>query len=136
MKKAFVFVFAALMACSLAFVSCGQSGSDSAASKKDSPSDVMEKALKKLQDKDYKAVLLFTEGVSEASEEELNGLANLVSMVYEANGGLKDYEILSEDISEDGQTATVKTKYIFGNGEEKEGTEKLVLTENGWMMQM
>lgn len=136
MKKAFVLLFAALLACSFIFVSCGQSGNDSAVAKKDSPSDVMEKALKKLQDKDYKTVLLFIEGANEATEEELNGMANLVGMVYEANGGLKNYEILSEEISEDGQTATVKTKYVYGNGEEKEDTDKLVLTENGWMLQM
>lgn len=136
MKKTFIYLFAAILVCSFAFVSCGQSGDTSNAttsvSKKDTPSDVMEKALKSLQKKDYKGTFQFTAGIEEASEEDLKQMAALVEMLYEANGGLKDYEILGEEISEDGQTANVTVKYIFGNGTEKEDRDKLQLTESGW----
>ena len=138
MKKTIIFLFAAIMACSLAFVSCGQSGGSSDAStavnKKDSPSDVMEKALKQLKDKDYKGVIQYMPDAKEASEEEITQMAALIEMVYEANGGLKDYEILGEEISEDGQSAKVTVKYIFGNGEEKEDSDKLILSESGWVI--
>lgn len=136
MKKTLVFLFAAIMVCSFAFYGCGQSGdssnSSSSASKKDPPSDVMEKALKSLKNKDYKGTFQYTAGIEEASEEDLEQMAALVEMLYEANGGLKDYEILDEEISEDGQTAKVTVKYTFGNGTEKEDRDKLLLTESGW----
>lgn len=35
----------------------------------------------------------------------------------------KDIEILSEQIAEDGNTAVVKTKYTYGNGETQEGEQ-------------
>ncbi len=127
-----------MLACSFAFVSCGQSG-DSATSvvgKKNTPSAVVEKSLKDLQNKDYKAALMQTEGIDAASEEDIVALAELAKALYESNGGLTDYEILGEEIAEDGQSATVKTKYTFGNGEVKEDTEFLILTENGWKMKM
>ena len=42
--------------------------------------------------------------------------------------GLKSYEVLSEEISEDGNKATVEMKIVYGNGEEK--TEKVKLAKN------
>ena len=139
MKKTLIIILAALMACSFAFVSCGQSGETTETGKKikkNSPSAVLEKALKALKNKDYKAALMYSEGIENASEEEIEGLASLVQMLYEANGGLKDYEILSEEISEDGQTAKIEMKYSFGNGEVQEDSENMVLTEKGWRMKM
>ena len=94
----------------------------------------MEKALKQLKDKDYKGVIQYMPNAKEASEEEIAQMAALIEMVYEANGGLKDYEILGEEISEDGQSAKVTVKYIFGNGEEKEDSDKLILSESGWVI--
>jgi hypothetical protein len=35
---------------------------------------------------------------------------------YEAQGGLKSYEIIAEEISENGDTARVQTKMIYGDG--------------------
>jgi hypothetical protein len=138
MKKTIIFLLAALIACSFAFTSCGQSGDNSdattAVKKKDSPSDVMEKALKTLQQKDYKGIVKYMPSAEDASEDDIAQMAALIEMVYEVNGGLKDYEILGEEISEDGQSATVTTKYIFGNGETKEDIDKLILTENGWLI--
>lgn len=135
MKKVLIFAITALVVCSFAFVSCGQSGDSTEttkSSKKSSPSATLEKVLKELKNKDYKAALMYTVGTENYTEEEVNGLSELMQMVYEANGGLKDYEILGETISEDGQAASVALKYTFGNGEVQEDTEQMVLTENGW----
>lgn len=139
MKKVLIFAIAAFLACSFAFVSCGHSGDSTKTakiSKKDSPSTVVEKVLKVLKAKDYKAALTFAEGTEDYTEEELNGLAELMQMVYDANGGLTNYEILDEKISEDGQNATVTVKSTYGNGEVQEDTEELVQTENGWRITM
>ncbi|MBR4177433.1 MAG: DUF4878 domain-containing protein [Bacteroidales bacterium] len=138
MKRTIIFVFAALLACSFAITSCGQSGdtTEVKTSKKDTPSDVMEKVLKLLKNKDYKAAVQYSEGIAEASEDDVNGFIALVQAIYEANGGLAEYEILGEEISEDGQSAKVKVKYTFGNGEANDDTESLILTEKGWMMKM
>lgn len=138
MKRTIIFVFAALLACSLAITSCGQSGdtTEVKTSKKDTPSNVMEKVLKLLKNKDYKAAIQYSEGIAEASEDDVNGFIALVQAIYEANGGLAEYEILGEEISEDGQSAKVKVKYTFGNGEANDDTESLILTEKGWMMKM
>ena len=135
MKKVLIFAITAFVVCSFAFVSCGQSGDSTEttkSSKKSSPSATLEKVLKELKNKDYKAALMYTVGTENYTEEEVNGFAELMQMVYEANGGLKDYEILSETISEDGQAASVAVKCTFGNGEVQEDTEQMVLTENGW----
>lgn len=139
MKKVLIFAIAAFVAFSFAFVSCGHSGDSAKAakiSKKDSPSTVVEKALKMLKTKDYKAALTIAAGTEDYTEEELNGLAELMQMVYDANGGLTNYEILDEKISEDGQNATVTVKSTYGNGEVQEDTEELVQTENGWRIKM
>ena len=139
MKKVLVFAIAAFLACSFAFVSCGHSGDSvktAKISKKDSPSTVVEKVLKVLKAKDYKAALTFAAGTEDYTEEELNGLAELMQMVYDANGGLTNYEILDEKISEDGLNATVTVKSTYGNGEVQEDTEELVQTENGWRITM
>lgn len=73
-------------------------------------------------------------GIEDATDEDISQMAALIGMIYEANGGLTDYEILSEEISEDGQNAVVGIKYTFGNGETNEDTEKLMLTEKGWVI--
>lgn len=43
-------------------------------------------------------------------------------------------EILSEEISEDGNTATVKIKQTYGNGETQEGTQSMVKRDGKWLM--
>ena len=55
---------------------------------------------------------------------------------YEKKGGIKDIEILSETISEDGNTAVVKTKTTFGNGETEEGDQKMVKKDGKWLMSL
>lgn len=43
---------------------------------------------------------------------------------YERKGGVKSIEILSETISEDGESAIVEYKQTFGNGEEEQQSQK------------
>ena len=61
-------------------------------------------------------------------------LRDKVGKEYEKMGGLKSIEILSEEISEDGNTATVKIKQTYGNGETQEGTQSMVKRDGKWLM--
>ncbi len=136
MKKFFTILFATLLVGSSAFVSCGQSGDTTGTetNKIDSPSIVMDKTLKALKNKDYEGAVRYMEGVDGATDEDISQMAALIGMIYEANGGVKDYEILNEETSEDGQSAVVYVKYLFGNGESQEDSDILILTEKGWVI--
>jgi len=127
MKKIFSFVLAALVVCCFAFVGC------KGGAKSDSPSKVLEKALQCAVDKDYEGMVkYFDDGT--ATEEELKQAAAFIAMGYEMVGGLKSYEVLDEEISEDGTTATVKMKMTTGNDVEKETEALLEKTDNGWVL--
>ena len=53
----------------------------------------------------------------------------------EKKQGLKSYEVLSEEISEDGKSATVKMKMVYGDGSEDTSKVKLVKNDKGeWKM--
>jgi len=54
----------------------------------------------------------------------------------EAKGGIKSFEIISEDISEDGLSATVSTKFVYGNGEESTETSKYAKRDGKWKLSM
>ena len=72
MKKVLIFAITALVVCSFAFVSCGQSGDTTEttiSSKKNSPTATLEKVLKELKNKDYKAALMYTVGTENYTEE-------------------------------------------------------------------
>ena len=49
-------------------------------------------------------------------------------------GGLKEIVVLSEEISEDGNTAVVKFKQVFGDGSETEDDQKMVKVGDEWLM--
>lgn len=129
MKKLVSLAVAALVVCSFAFVGC------KGAAKSDSPSKVVEKAMQCAVDKDYEGMVkYFDDGTS--TEEERHQAAAFIGMVYEMAGGLKDFEILGEEISEDGMTATVKMKITTGSGEERESEGKLEKTDKGWLLKV
>lgn len=52
----------------------------------------------------------------------------------EKKGGLKSFEVLSEEIAEDGNSAVVKFKQVYGNGEESEDEQKMVKVDGKWLM--
>ena len=61
-------------------------------------------------------------------------LKEKVSKEYEKKDGLKSIEIISEEISEDGNSATVKIKQTYGNGETQDGTQSMVKRDGKWLM--
>lgn len=52
----------------------------------------------------------------------------------EKMGGLKSVEILSEQVADDGNSAVVKMRLTFGNGEVEEEEQKLVLVDGKWLL--
>lgn len=53
---------------------------------------------------------------------------------FEKQGGLNGIEILSEEISEDGNSAVVTFKMIYGDGSEKEDSQNMVKKDGKWLM--
>ncbi|MCR4811556.1 MAG: hypothetical protein K5867_03030 [Bacteroidales bacterium] len=129
MKKLVSLAVAVLVVCSFAFVGC------KGATKSDSPSKVVEKALQCAVDKDYEGMVkYFDDGTG--TEEELKQAASMIGMMYEMVGGLKSFEILGEEIAEDGQSATVKAKIVSGNDKENESETSVYKTDNGWVIKI
>lgn len=129
MKKLVSLAVAVLVVCSFAFVGC------KGATKSDSPSKVVEKALQCAVDKDYEGMVkYFDDGTG--TEEELKQAASMIGMMYEMVGGLKSFEILGEEIAEDGQSATVKAKIVSGDDKENESETSVYKTDNGWVIKI
>ena len=106
------------------------------------PGDAMKKYCNDLVKGNYEK---FVDGIAlgenitgDELQKQKDGLVSMlkekVSKEYEKMGGLKSIDILSEEISEDGNTATVKIKQTYGNGETQEGTQSMVKRDGKWLM--
>lgn len=51
-----------------------------------------------------------------------------------SKGGIKSIEAVSETISEDGNTANVQLKIVYGDGSEKTEDAKMVKVEDKWLL--
>ena len=54
--------------------------------------------------------------------------------MMEEKQGLKDVQVLEETIGEDGKTATLKVKFVYGDGSEEESTQEMVKQGDKWKM--
>ena len=54
----------------------------------------------------------------------------------EKKGGLEDYEIMGEEISEEGNSATVEVKYIYGDGSVETQNMDFLLEDGEWLLEM
>ena len=123
MKK--VLYFSLVLTVMLAMVSCSSSTN--------SPGAAMKEYSKYLQKGDY---VKFVDGLAfddkqtpEQIKEQKEGLASMIKekgmKEYEKKGGIKD-----------SNTAVVKTKTTFGNGETEEGDQKMVKKDGKWLMSL
>ncbi len=76
------------------------------------------------------------EKVAEAKKEMAALLKEKAEKSIAKKGGFKEFEIISETVSEDGKTATVKMKTIYGDGETDESDTAMVLQDGVWKMKM
>lgn len=133
MKKLFGFMVAVVAM--LAMASCGGGGN--------SPKGVAEQFIKAVQKQDGKKMaelVYYEEGKAPKSDAEKDQVAAMMqskaSTTYANNGELKSYEILSEEISEDGTEAVVETKMEF---EKKTSDDDIKLkkdAEGNWKIDM
>lgn len=119
MKK--ILLFIGVIAVALIMASCSSS----------SPKDVTNNYYKALQKGDFEKALSYS--TVENNEEIQKEVEKLKGIEMD----IKDFEIVSETISEDGQTAEVDVKYSYTssfNSEPKESTNnvKLVKQDGKW----
>lgn len=115
----------------LAMVSCSS----------DSPGSALKDYVTAMNNGDYEK---FVEGIDfskvepEQLDETRQGYVALLKekggKELEKKGGLKSFEVISEEIAEDGNSAIVKMKQVYGNGEEEEGEQKMVKVDGKWLM--
>ena len=108
-----------------------------------SPGAAAKKYVGYLQDGNAKA---YTEGIAmcedATAEQKKQAEAMMGAMVekgkkaLDEKGGIKDVEIISETISEDGKTADVVLKITYGNCSVEEDDQLMVLEDGKWKMKI
>lgn len=131
MKKEIYWSFA--MLCMALVMSCSSGNTPGAAAKK---------YMGYMQTADYEK---FVEGIffpEETSAEELQQAKDMYVAMFKEKGeemlkekdGIKDIEIVSETIAEDGKTAVVELKMVYGNGETDTDKMDMILDKGAWKM--
>lgn len=111
------------------------------------PTKVAEKSVQCLIDKDYKGyvdLIYFSEKDKGNAEEYEQGKQQLAALLkdkaekeYKKKGDISSYETITEETSNDGNTANVKMKIKYGNGTEEDTDIKLRKDNDGnWKIDM
>lgn len=102
------------------------------------PGKVVEGAFMKIGEGDFAGaadMMAKEDGALTAEEhDKVVALLSLAKGQLEENEGIKAIEVLSEEIAEDGNSADIKYKIIYGNGEEEEDEAKVVLLDGEWKL--
>ncbi|MDH6354517.1 PBP1b-binding outer membrane lipoprotein LpoB [Dysgonomonas sp. PH5-45] len=135
MKKVFNFLAIAVIA--LLFASCSDN----------SPAGIEKAIYNQMQKGDFeKAVETMISNMDgydkdndKSAEEKAQVIAAFAAKAKqgaEAKGGIKSFEIVNEDIAEDGLTATVSTKVIYGDGSEDTKDTSYIKKDGKWKIKM
>ncbi len=118
------------------FTACGGGGAKT-------PSEKAIEMMGYIQDGDYTAYVdnLYADKGKELKAEEKAEFVSMLeakgTQLQEKEGGIKGCEVLEEKISEDGNSATVKMKVLYGNGGDEKSTLKMVKGEDGqWLCKL
>lgn len=76
------------------------------------------------------------EFTAEDKEQFVTLMKEKADKEYKKKEGISKVEMLSEEVAEDGQTATVTMKITYGNGETEESDVAMVLKDGAWKMDM
>ena len=105
-----------------------------------SPKDVAEKAMKCIVNQDYKGYvdLIYLQDENKSKEDVDKAKAQLVELLQnkgeksiKENEGAESFEVTKEEISEDGNSATVDLNIKYKNGKTDDTTVKLCKDKNG-----
>lgn len=131
MKKFSVLLSVLIFGTIVFMASCGGSGSSS-------PGEVVKAYYQKVEKGDAEAALDYIdfEGKELTAEdkEKLIGLLGEGTKQMEEKGGIKSFEIVEENIAEDGNTADVSFKIIYGNDKEEENKAKVAKVDGNWKL--
>lgn len=129
MKK--IFYLSLVLLC-IVFASCSSK----------SPGAVAKKYMEYVKTGDYEKFadgIVYKEGAT--TEQKEQGKTMIVALLkekaakeIEKKGGIKEIEMVSETIAEDGKTADVILKTTYGDGESQESDCRMVLQDNVWKM--
>jgi len=133
MKKNVCYLFSLVAICLFSFSAC--SGGSS------SPGEAAKKYAGYLKSGDFEK---FVDGIAvgeDTSEEEAKaGKAMFAAMMdkakksIDAKGGIKDIEVVSETIAEDGKSAKVVLKMTYDDGTTNEDDMDMVMEKGQWKM--
>ena len=105
------------------------------------PSDAAVGYYQCVADGDYEAFANAIHYDTTDPEEIAEGKAMIISLYkekaapqMEEKGGVKSVEATGETISEDGNTANVQLKIVYGDGSEKSEDVKMVKVEDKWLL--
>lgn len=130
MKKSILFLACAIVVALLS--ACGGGAS--------TPADAALKCAELFKNGDFEALvdeLSFPEGTTDEEKEQTKAMIlamgkEKAQKETEKRGGITSYEIASEEIAEDGKTAVVKIKYIYGDGSDNIQKYDLALVDGTW----
>ena len=113
--------------CALVLVSCTSN----------TPTGKAKAYLEDYKDGNYREFVDHFHFKKAVTDEDKQGLANMLEekgkKSIEEKGSIESYEITSEEIGEDGETATVKSILHYGNGSQEEQNIKLVKIDGQWL---
>ena len=105
------------------------------------PSDAAVGYYQCVADGDYEAIADAIHYATTDPEEIAESKAMITSFYkekaapqMEEKGGVKSVEATGETISEDGNTANVQLKIVYGDGSEKSEDVKMVKVEDKWLL--
>jgi hypothetical protein len=105
-----------------------------------SPSSTVKEFTTKVEKGDFDGAIgcIALEGktLDKEAKGKLTLLLGMAKGELEKKKGVKNMEVISETIDQDGKTATVKIKFTFGDGSTSDETNKLVLEDGKWKMSM
>ncbi len=135
MRKIFIAVLLAMGMLTLA--SCSSS---------DTPGKALLEYMDQIKKGDYEAManaLYFGEYTEDEAETVAKQRAQFAAMLeskfskeLEKKQGLKDVVILNEEISEDGNSAVVEYKQVWGDGTESTGKQAMVKSNGEWLLKV
>lgn len=123
MKKLF-FISLAAIAMIVCMASCGGS--------KPTPSSIAQDCIEYMKNGDYKAFVETLNANDEQKEQFQQLLEAKGKEAIEKHKGIVAYQIVSEEISEDGLKATVKAEIEYGNGKKKVEKFRFEQVEGEW----